>query len=152
MSFLEGKGLILSLTIVGILALVVVGGFVIRGRQARGRVSELGKYNGYTENVYDGTKRVSDYLTMPDGTRLAYDLFLPAKKGAVADAPLPVLFKYTPYLRTFTIFDKNGKSTFSDLEALAWYESAMVRIRYWLVPRLGTVWMRSSGRSGWAAW
>ena len=79
------------------------------------KVSEFGKYQGYSEAIYDGTKRVSDYLTLANGTRLAYDLILPTKGGVAADRPLPVLFKYTPYLRTYILYDKNGKNMVAEL-------------------------------------
>jgi len=35
------------------------------------KVSEFGKYKGYSEAVYDGSQRISDYLTLSNGTRLA---------------------------------------------------------------------------------
>jgi putative CocE/NonD family hydrolase len=95
------------------------------------KVSEFGKYKGYSEAIYDGTQRISDYLTLSNGTRLAYDLILPTKKGAPANKRLPVLFKYTPYLRTFTIFDKAGNNIISDLFNLGWKEKPYLRIRYW---------------------
>ncbi len=94
-------------------------------------ISEFGKYQGYTPAIYDGTKRTSDYLTLSDGTRLAYDVVIPTKKGIPADKPLPVLFKYTPYGRTWTIFDKNGKflvGQFVDLPS-----NIMAHIRYWVM-------------------
>jgi uncharacterized protein len=72
-------------------------------------ISEFGKYQGYSAALYDGTQRTSEYLTLSDGTRLAYDLILPTKKGVPANKPLPVLFKYTPYGRAWTIFDKDGR-------------------------------------------
>jgi len=65
----------------------------------------------------------------------AYDLILPTKGGVPAGKPLPVLFKYTPYLRTFTIFDKDGKNIIADLFNLGWKERAMLRVRYWLSDR-----------------
>src|SRR5919108_3865094 len=61
------------------------------------KVSEFGKYQGYSEEIYDGWQRAPDYLALADGTRLAYDLFLPTKDGVPADGELPTLFKYTPY-------------------------------------------------------
>ena len=82
---------------------------------AQTRVSGFGKYQGYSEAIYDGTQRISDYLTLSDGTRLAYDLILPMKGGVLADRPLPVLFKYTPYLRTYILYDKDGKNMVADL-------------------------------------
>ena len=96
------------------------------------RVSGFGKYQGYSEAIYDGNKRISDYLPLSSGVKLAYDLILPTKKDAPASEPLPVLFKYTPYLRTFTVFDKDGKNLITPILDLKWYEKAMLRIRYWL--------------------
>jgi putative CocE/NonD family hydrolase len=119
-----------------IVAVLVIAFFLLfkkQGRQAR--VSEFGKYRGYSEAIYDGYKRISDYLTMSNGTRLAYDLILPTKKGAPASGPLPVLFKYTPYLRTFTIFDQNGNNIIAGLFNLGWKEKAYLRIRYWFDKR-----------------
>ncbi len=94
-------------------------------------ISEFGKYQGYSEPAYDGSKRTSDYLTLSDGTRLAYDLIIPTKKGIPADQPLPVLFKYTPYGRTWTIFDKNGKFLLGDFVDIP--SKVMARIRYWIM-------------------
>ena len=65
--------------------IVVIGLFLFYKKQARQvKVSEFGKYQGYSEAIYDGTKRISDYLTLSNGTRLAYDLILPTKKGIPA--------------------------------------------------------------------
>jgi putative CocE/NonD family hydrolase len=115
---------------------LVIGLLLIYKNQTRqAKVSEFGKYQGYSEAVYDGNQRRSDYLTLSNGTRLAYDLFLPTKKGVPADKPLPVLFKYTPYTRTFTIFDKAGNNIIAGLFNLGWKERAYLRIRYWFDKR-----------------
>jgi putative CocE/NonD family hydrolase len=116
-------------------ALVIVLFLLYKKLGRQEKVSEFGKYQGYSEKIYDGNQRISDYLTLSDGTRLAYDLILPTKKGDPADKPLPVLFLYTPYLRTFIIFDQNGKDIISDLYHLKWYEKAYLRVRYWVAPR-----------------
>ena len=120
-------------------------------------VSRFGIYEGYTDKVYDGTRRVSNYLPLSDGTRLAYDLILPTKHGIPADTPLPVLFNYTPYLRTWTIYDKHGKSNLAELEALPWYEEAYLRLRSWLAPQGNildplwrTKWLGDIVKSGYA--
>ncbi|MBM4340125.1 MAG: CocE/NonD family hydrolase [Deltaproteobacteria bacterium] len=118
------------------LILVFVGLLFLYKRQsASEKVSDFGKYQGYSEAIYDGNERHSDYLNLSDGTRLAYDLYLPTNKGVPADKPLPVLFKYTPYLRTFTIFDKDGNNIIADLFNLGWKEKAYLRVRYWLDKR-----------------
>jgi uncharacterized protein len=99
------------------------------------KISEFGRYQGYSEAIYDGTSRTSDFLTLSDGTRLAYDLFLPTKKGAPSDKRLPVLFKYTPYDRAWTVIDKDGKVILCDLMPTWWCDPAL-RLRSFIVPLL----------------
>jgi hypothetical protein len=89
--------------------------------------------------------------------RLAYDLILPMKKGVASADRLPVLFKYTPYLRTFTVFDKEGKNIIADLYDLGWKERAMLRIRYWISdqgrfmdPLFRTGWLKNMVKHGYA--
>jgi putative CocE/NonD family hydrolase len=119
-----------------IAAVLVIALFLLYKKHTRQvKVSEFGKYQGYSQAFYDGNKRISDYLTLSNGTRLAYDVILPTKKGVPATKPLPVLFLYTPYLRTFIIFDENGKDIISDLYRLKWYEKAYLRVRYWVYNR-----------------
>jgi putative CocE/NonD family hydrolase len=119
-----------------VVVVVAVTLFFLHKRQAgHEKVSRFGKYQGYSEAVYDGNQRRSEYLKLSNGTRLAYDLFLPTKKGVPANKPLPVLFKYTPYTRTFTIFDKDGHNIIADLFHLGWKEKAYLRVRYWFDKR-----------------
>jgi hypothetical protein len=126
-----------KIAIVSLIIIIVFVAFVFLYKRQGGleKVSRFGKYQGYSEAIYDGNERRSDYLKLPDGTRLAYDLYLPTKKGVPAEKPLPVLFKYTPYLRTFTIFDKDGKNIIADLFNLGWKERAFLRVRYWFDKR-----------------
>jgi putative CocE/NonD family hydrolase len=145
------------------LGVLILPAFVIgicmlyKGSVAQEKVSAFGKYEGYSEAIYDGGRRTSDYLTLSNGTRLAYDLILPTKKGIPSGRRLPVLFKYTPYLRTFTIFDKNGKNIIADLYDLGWKEKAMLRIRYWfsdqgrfMDPLFRTKWLKDMVKHGYA--
>jgi putative CocE/NonD family hydrolase len=126
---------ILNVRMIATLALAVVFalalGAFFQNRSGEVKVSEFGKYQGYSEASYDGTHRSSDYLTLSDGTRLAYDLIIPTQKGVIADKPLPVLFKYTPYGRTWTIFDKNGNFILADM-GLDLPTQVMARARYLL--------------------
>lgn len=94
------------------------------------KVSQFGQYQGYSDAIFDGYKRHSKYLTLSDGTWLAYDLLLPTKDGVPADEPLSTLFKYTPYLRVFTIFDADGNFLLGELYDLNWFQKLMIRIRY----------------------
>jgi len=118
------------------LVLVIVGMVYFFDKSSNDeKISELGKYQGYSEKIYDGHIRRSEYLTLADGTRLAYDLILPTKDDVPASEPLPVLFKYTPYLRTFTVFDENGVNVMANSYDLTFKEKAMLRVRYWVYDR-----------------
>ena len=121
--------LLAALTVIAVIALLISS-----NRQAKNeKISRFGEYQGYSERIYAGVQRTSDHLTLPDGTRLAYDLFLPVKDGIVADVPLPTLFKYTPYGRAWTVFDEEGNNNLSGL-GMPWYYDPMLRFRAWIVP------------------
>jgi uncharacterized protein len=145
---------------IAVIAIVLVGllaaWFVYARQDRQGVVSEFGKYHGYNQATYDGYKRFSDYMTLSDGTWVAYDLLLPTKGGVLPGKPLPVLFKYTPYLRAWTVYDKNGNSNVAGLEDLAWYEEAFLRVRSWVTqsnvldPLFRTKWLEGVLKSGYA--
>lgn len=127
MNNLIGKASII-ITIVS--SLIVTAMFLVNRSQAAGRkVSRFGQYKGYSKASYDGYERRSQYLTLENGTRLAYDLLLPTSDGVPANEPLPVLFKYTPYLRVFTIYDPEGEFLLGELYELKWYQKIMLQIR-----------------------
>jgi uncharacterized protein len=56
----------------------IIAGLVIAlqwphdSRAGQEKVSEFGRYRGYSEASYDGVRRTSDYLRLSNGTRLAY--------------------------------------------------------------------------------
>ena len=123
-----------------LIAIVAAGSTAYATLKLRGepeRVSRLGEYRGYSEEIYDGYEIRSDYLTLENGTMLAYDLILPTLDDVPADEPLPTLFTYTPYLRTMTIYDENGNLLLDALFDLKWYERVILRIRYWLYRERG---------------
>ncbi len=70
------------------------------------RVSTLGRYEGYSEAVYDGWVRTSQYVTVRDGTRIAMDIFRPTKKGVLHEEPLPAIWEHRRYQRAS--IDENG--------------------------------------------
>lgn len=150
-----GRGFRRSIVLVGAAAVVGIALVLALHRSGDARISEFGRYAGFTEATYDGNRRTSEYLTLSDGTRLAYDLIVPTRKGVAAAEPLPVLFKYTPYLRSFTIFDRAGHDKISDLFELAWWERALLRLRYWsserghlMDPLFRTKWLERMVRHG----
>lgn len=74
--------------------------------QAGKKVSEFGKYSGYSEEVYDGYLRTSTYVQVRDSTNLAVDIFQPTLDGVVTDEPLPVVWAHERYQRAYI---KDGK-------------------------------------------
>ena len=121
----------ITVVVVAVVAVASTAAFIVRAREPSPATDTgFGRYQGDSEAVYDGNERHSDYLTLSDGTRLAYDLILPTKDGSPAAEPLPVLFKYTIYLRTITIFDENGHNIVADLFNLGWKEKAMLWFRH----------------------
>jgi len=63
-------------------------------------VSAPGQYVGYSEPIYDGYQRTSQYVLGIDGeTRLAVDVYRPTLGGVLHEEPLPVVWAYTRYDR-----------------------------------------------------
>ena len=64
-----------------------------------GRVSEFGRYEGYSEPRFDDWVTESRYVEMRDGVRLAVDVTRPAVDGVAVDEPLPVIWTHSRYHR-----------------------------------------------------
>jgi putative CocE/NonD family hydrolase len=77
------------------------------------KVSEFGRYEGYTRERYDGWKRESFFIQARDGTRLACDLFRPTLRGAPASEKLPLLWTHHRYQRSTV--DAGQVSTILDI-------------------------------------
>ena len=69
------------------------------------RISQPGRYAGYNEPVYDGYRRFSVYVPVRDGTKLALDYYRPTLNGELVEAPLPVIWRFTPYERAVRLAD-----------------------------------------------
>ena len=85
------------------------------------KISQPGQYSGYSEAIYDGWKRSSQYVAVRDGTRLAMDIFRPIENGDVVTTPLPVIFIFTPYGRGMSLFKGIGGETVSAFTPLGSY-------------------------------
>ena len=90
------------------------------------RVSEFGRYEGYSEARFDSWVRTSEYVTVRDGTRLAVDIVRPAVGGTVSDEAHPVVWTHSRYHRTPANLaaalpgsDEAGAETRSEAEAQA---------------------------------
>ncbi len=66
------------------------------------KISRPFEYSGYTSPQWEGSKRISEYVIMEDGTKIAVDAFIPLKYTGKGSPPekFPVVFQYTPYHRT----------------------------------------------------
>ncbi len=53
------------------------------------------------------TVRSSSYIAVRDGTRLAVNIYRPAKDGVARDGRFPIVFAFTPYRARY--FDKDGR-------------------------------------------
>jgi len=81
------------------------------------KVSQLGEYQGYTKEEYHGYKRVSQYIKVRDGTKLAADIFFPTKDKKQETKPLPVIWSHIRYHRA-TIDENNNITTRIDMPLL----------------------------------
>jgi len=84
--------------------------FFTFGCARKEKISRPFEYSGYTEPQWEGSERISEYVTMGDGTKIAVDVFLPQTYMGKGEAPdkFPVVFQYTPYHRT-TMDMESGK-------------------------------------------
>ena len=76
-------------------------------------ISRPGQYQGYSQAVFDGWQRTSQYVTVRDGTRIAIDILRPTKGGTVHQEPLPVVWEHRRYQRAG--IDPSGR-VFSQLD------------------------------------
>ena len=75
---------------VALLVTMIVAGCEVEQAQAPQAVSEFGKYEGYSEPIYEEWIRSSIYVPMRDGVKLALDIIRPAVDGEPVEEPLPV--------------------------------------------------------------
>jgi len=80
---------------------------LVAGEKQEARVSRPGQYQGYSQAVFDGWQRTSQYVTVRDGTRIAVDILRPTKDGVVHQEPLPVIWEHRRYHRAS--IDRDGK-------------------------------------------
>jgi uncharacterized protein len=65
------------------------------------QVSKLGEYKGYNQAAYKGFDYSSKYISMPDGIRLATDLYLPKKLSK--DTKVPTIVYFVRYGRSLEL-------------------------------------------------
>ena len=59
------------------------------------KVSKPGQYSGWSEPLYSEWVRFSQYIAMPDGVKLAIDIYRPAQNGKAVQKPYPVVWEGT---------------------------------------------------------
>lgn len=97
--------------------------------QKKRYVSNMGSYQGYSEPVYDGYQKTSEYIPMPDGCRLAVDIYRPTKNGVLHQEPLPLLWCATQYRRA----EYKADGTITDLKesAALWFTPGAADLLYY---------------------
>ncbi|MBN1680445.1 MAG: CocE/NonD family hydrolase [Anaerolineae bacterium] len=94
------RHVMITALVIVVLALVIAVPLVMPAAAQDGeRISRPGEYRGYSEPIYDDWVRISQYVPVRDGTRLAVDIFRPAVDGQPVDDPLPVLWTHHRYHR-----------------------------------------------------
>ena len=66
---------------------------------AEPKVSKPGEYTGFSRPIYKEWTRISQYVAVRDGTKLAVDIFRPVQNGQPVEEPLPVIWTYDRYHR-----------------------------------------------------
>ncbi|NLF78513.1 MAG: CocE/NonD family hydrolase, partial [Chloroflexi bacterium] len=103
------KSLLSAGLVVSLACAIAIPALAPAAAQSPDRVSRFGEYQGYSEPLYDEWVRVSQYVPVRDGTRLAVDIFRPAVGGTPVDDPLPVIWTFHRYHRARV--DRAGKLT-----------------------------------------
>jgi len=65
------------------------------------KISKLGEYQGYNTSDYKGYSYQSQYVAMPDGVKLATDVFLPKKRQA--EEKFPTIIYFVRYVRSIQL-------------------------------------------------
>jgi len=94
------QGSVLHRVLVFFFAFVLISLVIVSVvEQDKAPISKLGEYTGYSQPIYDEWLRVSQYITVRDGTKLAVDIFRPAQNGKPVNEPLPVIWTHDRYRR-----------------------------------------------------
>jgi putative CocE/NonD family hydrolase len=104
------------------LALTLGYSFQEPAADAPQKISSPCRYEGYSAPLYSEWVRTSQYVPVRDGTRLAVDIYRPAVGGKPVPDPLPVIWTFTPYRRSFKL--PNGR-LITQLEMMSWLETAL---------------------------
>ena len=85
--------------LISTIAILTIAGCVAHG-QNDGTLSAFGIYEAYSESLYDEFVRTAEYVMVRDGTKIAVDIYRPAKDGHMVETPMPAVFELTRYWRS----------------------------------------------------
>ena len=80
---------------------------VEQGRSEEEKVSKPGLHTGYSRSITEEWVRISRYVPVRDGTKLAVDIFRPTQDGEPVSQPLPLIWTHNRYHRAR--FTEEGK-------------------------------------------
>lgn len=82
----------------------------VSSAQEEAQVSKIGEYRGYSQPIYDEWVHSSVYVTVRDATKLAVDIFRPAKNGKPVEEPFPVIWTHHRYHRAHVMEDSQVRT------------------------------------------
>ena len=95
-----------TIALLGLLWTMGQAGVLSAAAQPEQRISKPGQYQGYSQALFDGWQRTSQYITMRDGTRIALDVFRPTKSNVLHEERLPAIWEHRRYQRA--AIDQDG--------------------------------------------
>lgn len=94
----ENRGFVLCQAFLLIISLSLV----LRSQEATQspeKISSPGKYQGYSQPLFSEWVRISQYVPVRDGIKLAVDILRPSRDGKPVSEPLPVIWTHARYHR-----------------------------------------------------
>jgi len=113
-----------------------------------GKISEFGRYKGYSTPRFEEWVNTSQYLEMRDGVKLAIDVVRPAVNGEPVDERFPVVWTHSRYHRNPRELARffNPDADVSDINSMVDAQSGLQRlVRHGYV--VAAVGVRGSGAS-----
>jgi hypothetical protein len=109
--------------VLGLILILTFVPWVLTSLQAQREmpVSKPGQYRGYSQPIYNQWLRTSQYVAVRDGTKLAVDIFRPARNGKPVDDPLPVIWTQDRYHRA----DLEKGKLMTQLDQMPWLQTVI---------------------------
>ncbi|MFT7678304.1 MAG: putative CocE/NonD family hydrolase [Planctomycetota bacterium] len=93
------------------------------------KISEFGRYEGWSVERFDGWSASSEYVEMRDGVRLAVDVVRPSSAGEVSQERLPVVWTHSRYHRSpQTLIEKFNPGASIEIDSSVDVDASLQRL------------------------